>query len=345
MKVYFTVLFIFLMSNTYSQISNPVVCKADTTDATNDFYDNSDNYALKLGNVVVSGEVLHAGKVDFSKLHKQHLIVKDAKLIDGETKFIGAYSYRGYSLFDIINQFTLNKKTQKDFNQVTDVFVEVENDKGEKVVFSWGEIYYAAHLHQIMIAVEMSPIIPSKLKVEWPINQKAKIIAANDFFTERNIENPVKITVKSVAEPFNFQPRGECKTNIIHLLNNRALLGNIEIDKIQAKKHSTNSIFYGRGRGLHSTTDFEGYLFKDVLNQFPFSIDNVQHAYFVIDAQDGYRVVYSYSEIYNRNDQSELFLVKGHQEEEVGIRLYPSFDFFSDRAIYCIKEIDINKIK
>ena len=88
----------------------------DTSDRTNNFYDNVETYPLPVTELEIAGEIANPGKVDFSKLQKHSVIVKEALLDSaGGNKFIGAYRYDGYSLFDILNTCELKKKNEKDF--------------------------------------------------------------------------------------------------------------------------------------------------------------------------------------------------------------------------------------
>jgi hypothetical protein len=58
--------------------------------------------------------------------------------------------------------------------------------------------------------------------------------------------------------------------------------------------------------------------------------------------QDGYRCTLSYSELFNRNDQQEFLLITTAKNEDGGMfRTFPAADFFSDRAIKSLSEIDL----
>ena len=62
----------------------------------------------------------------------------------------------------------------------------------------------------------------------------------------------------------------------------------------------------------------------------------------VVIGLDGYRCIYSLSEVVNRSDQEEILLVDGKSDDGSGqYRLYPACDFFSDRAIKAISEISL----
>jgi hypothetical protein len=107
------------------------------------------------------------------------------------------------------------------------------------------------------------------------------------------------------------------------------------------RRQEYESVFYGRGRGIHSTTPFDGVLLKDVISTgIEMNSIKLQQGYFIIAAADGYRCVYSFSEVFNRNDQSEFLLIEDHENMDGGaFRIFPSADFFSDRAIKAVSEI------
>jgi hypothetical protein len=104
----------------------------------------------------------------------------------------GSIQYDGYSLFDILNYSQPLKKNADEFNPVIDLYVEIDNDRGEKVVFSWGEIYYPNSLHRILKASDVSRIVPSKSGDLWELPGESRNVAGNDLITERNITSPVR---------------------------------------------------------------------------------------------------------------------------------------------------------
>jgi len=315
----------------------------DSADMTNNFYDNTETFPLPVKELTIEGEIANPGKADFSKLPVHSLIVKETLLdSSGMDKFVGAYRYDGYSLFDILNDRILRKSNSEEFNPIIDIYVEVENDSGEKVVFSWGEIYYPNNLHRIIIATSVSRIVPSKTGELWELPGESKLVAGDDLITERNISSPVRITVKSFPKSFPVKKglspiysrqmkifkNGEDKAEIIS--------GPVEISEI-----TFNTIFYGRGRGIHSTQPFKGVMLKDLLREYyPVNKSALQTGLICIAGEDGYRCALSFSEIFNRNDQKEFLIVKTAVNEDGGLfRLFAASDFFSDRAIKSVSEI------
>jgi hypothetical protein len=309
----------------------------------NNFYNNTETIHLPVRELIVEGEIANPGRVDFSDLPKHSVIIKETLLDpDGKDKFVGAYRYDGYSLFDILEKRILRKANAEEFNQIIDMYVEIENERGEKVVFSWGEIYYPINLYRILIADAVSRIVPSKTGELWNLPGESKIVAGNDLITERNITSPAKITVKSFPKSFEVKkglsPMFSEKIKLFDHVNFAGSITDYPSDSLEV---TYNSIFYGRGKGIHSTEPFTGLMLKDILEgTFGLTRESLQKGITCIAAQDGYRCSVSFSELFNRNDQQEFLIVKTNPDEDGGLfRIFPASDFFSDRAIKSVSEI------
>jgi hypothetical protein len=328
---------------------NPLNQSIDTSDMTNNFYDNTEVYQLPVKELFIDGEIANPGKVDFTNLPVRSVIVKETLLDSaGGDRFIGAYRYDGYSLFDILDNRILKKANINEFKPIIDLYVEIENEKGEKVVFSWGEIYYPNDPHKILIASSVSRIVPSKTKELWPLPVESKIVAASDLVTERNISSPAKITVKSYPHSFTVQQgMSPIYSSRIDIFGSSKKLEQIETLPANLTNVTFNTVFYGRGKGIHSTTPFAGILLKELLlKYYPVTQENLKSGMICIAGKDGYRSAFSYSELFNRNDQQEFMLIKTKADEDGGhFRIFAASDFFSDRAIKSVSEIqlDINK--
>ena len=103
------------------------------------------------------------------------------------------------------------------------------------------------------------------------------------------------------------------------------------------------AVFYGRGRGIHSTTPFSGPFVKEILSSyFPVNSQNMQTGILCFTGLDGYRCAVSFSELFNRNDQQEFLLVRMKKNENGGeFRMFAACDFFSDRAVKSLSEIHL----
>lgn len=330
-----------ISDNIINQANQPI----DSTEMTNNFYDNTETFPLPVKELTVEGEVSNPGPVNFLELPKRSVIVKETLLdIDGKDRFTGAFRYDGYSLFDILEKRVPRKLNSHEFSPIIDLYVEIENSNGEKVVFSWGEIYYPNNLHKIIIAKSVSRIVPSKTKELWQLPVESKVVSAVDLITERNISSPVRIKVISFPQSFEAKKGMSpmfSKEIVIHVNKQRVDL--ITDFPENCNELTYNTIFYGRGRGIHSTEPFRGLLLKDLIaDKFQITREKLRKGIMCVAAEDGYRVALSFSEVFNRNDQQEFLIVKTASGEEGGLfRLFPSADFFSDRAVKSVREINL----
>jgi hypothetical protein len=314
---------------------------------TNDFYDDAEPFALKGSTVIeIAGEIGNPSKVDITSFPLRSLIIKEALPEGSSNRFIGAYRYDGYSLYDILNRSVLNKKNETEFPPIIDMYVKVENDKGESVIISWGEIYYPIHRHEIIIATKVARIVPSKTKDLWPLPEETRLIISSDLLTERNISNPVKITVYSSSATYTVNKgMSPLVSKSIKIYDDNNFVEELVKVPVSAQKINYETVFYGRGRGIHSTTPFDGYLLEEILKPYYKSTpEALRSGYLVIASIDGYRCVYSFSEIFNRNDQAEILLIEDPDIQDGGaFRLFPAGDFFSDRAVKAVSEIKLLK--
>lgn len=333
------------MKKLFYSIASLLVISAGLAAQTNDFYDDAPASRLKgTGKILVTGEVQKEMTVDLGKLPTHSITVKETSLADGKVSFTGAYRYDGYSLYDILNGVVLKKKNETEFPPIIDLYVEVTNDAGESVVFSWGEIYYPVNRHRILIATYIARIVPSKSRELWPLPVQTKIVAGNDLITSRNISNPTRITIKSLDSryPVVKDMKPMFSDNMKICVNGRL---RVTLDKLPDNlDHETyKTVFYGRGMGIHGTTPFTGSILSDVLaGYYHLSPEVLQKGIAVIAGIDGYRAAFTLSEIVNRNDQQEVLLIDRGNEEGAGrFSIFPAGDFFSDRAIKSVMEINL----
>lgn len=308
----------------------------------NDFYDDSPTRKL-MGNVFVevTGEVVKPGTVNLASLPVRSVIVREAVSEEEGSRFVGSYRYDGASLFDILKGFEVKKRNQEEFGSVIDMMVVVENKNHEKMVFSWGEIYYPNTHHRIIMATHVSRIVPSKTKEQWPLPKKVRMVCANDLISDRNLSDPVRITVMS--SPLSFPVRkgmNPVYSEKVLLLNGKEPAGELTDLAKWGPELSYPAVFYGRGRGFHGIQYFRGKPLRKILAElFPVTRERIRQGYFVVSAMDGYRIVLGYSELMNRNDQCDFLIVDMKKKNKGRFRFFPAPDFFSDRAVFAVKSI------
>jgi len=310
----------------------------------NSLYHQTDAKKLKEGIIEVAGEVENPGKVTKFKYFSREVFVKEAKLDpEGDVDFIGAFRYRGYSLFDILHPFNLKKKNSEEFYPIIDAYVKVENDNGESVVFSWSEIFHTINPHQIIIAVEVAPIVPRKKEVEYQTGETFKLVAANDLFSFRNLDNPSKITV------YSFDRKDYPITRYMDPLYSPEVVINIgdELSKTigaleeGTKLDSYSTVFYGMGMGHHPSDGFNGMFFNKLLDGLVASTnaDWIRNGLVCAASVDGYRAIFSFSELFNRADQVFPMLAISPNENGGYYRIFVPTDFYADRSVKSLMEL------
>jgi len=302
----------------------------------NDNFDNQPPVQLKGSIPELKGEVMNPGQAIFEGFNLKTVVVRE--LTPGEggegPVFKGAFRYSGYSLADILKDLVVDKKNRAEFGLSIDLFIVVENDKGESAAFSWGELFFSKRGEDIILATEVTPVLPTASDETWVVPSTYKIVAANDFLTIRNIEEPTSITVYSfpISFPGTKGTRPLYSPEITINYHNKSFIINDVSDNRSGL--SLKTVFFGLHKGLRHISTFEGSSLGELLQQkTEFSISDLTNGILALGAKDGYRVVYSLSEIMNRTDLEAVLLIDRGENEDGRFVIYPSADFFADRHL------------
>jgi hypothetical protein len=319
----------------------------DAGQRTSSFFDDSAARTFAPGSILLEGEVENPGPVDLTRLPLHGCPVKEVALENGKPKFRGAYFYRGYSLYDILSTTSVKKDAGNTFAPFVDLYVEVGNAKGEVVAVSWGEIFYAKDHLRIQISKSVQGINPSKLAgIQWPLPDGPSLVCAGDLFNFRFLENPTRITVRSVRGTFAAQKPPVIYAPEIQLTAGATRAPVRELGSaLEQRKYSL--VGYGHGTGFKGLSDLRGYLLKDILAaHLKLDSDDLRRGVAVISAKDGYRCAFSVSEIMNRNDNQDFLLLDRKESREDGrYSLLAAADFFVDRNVRAVERIDIRRVK
>lgn len=311
------------------------------TTGKNSYFENAPFQSLQWGTLEVIGEVESPGIVSFDQLFKRTIHVKEftGDLSDKEG-FVGAYRYAGYSLYDILNEFKADKANKDVFLPAIDLFVVIRNAEGQQVVFSWGEVFLASIPHRILIATDIAPILPKRKKVDYPVPSKWKVVAGNDLLSCRFLNNPVSIEVRSFHGQYtvvrNMEPMF---SEYFRIIANDTVAGEFTYVDTTINVHTYNRVFYGLGMGFHGTKPAVGVSFREAIQIAAPAINpQLADGLIAVVGIDGYRCVYSVSEVFNRNDYIEVLLLQS--EEDGGrFRTFAAADFFADRSVKAISEV------
>ncbi len=315
----------------------------DAGQKTNSLFDDSEMKTFSPRSIIVDGEVESPGPVDLGTLPVRECTAKEVALEKGKPEFKGAFHYTGYALFDILNSKNVKKSADNSFSPLVDLYVIVENPKGEKAVFSWGEIYFGKDNFKILLSKSVQAINPSKLTlVKWTLPDEPRLVGANDFLNVRYLSNPSKITVKSYRGSFaTTKPQSIYSPSFEIVAGTKSVA--VRDLPVTLPKRKYSNVGYGHGMGFKGIEDITGCLLGEVIRtNIRLAAEDLGQGILVISAKDGYRSVFSMSEIANRSDNLDVLLVDRKDSREEGrYTLFVAPDFFVDRNVKAVEKIEI----
>ncbi len=308
----------------------------------NSFFEQGPGKEYALKTVYVGGEVENPGTVELASLPVRDLAVKELGFAEGKPQFKGAYFFSGYSLYDILKAKPV-KKAGGDFHPEVDLFVVVENDKGDKAVFSWGEIYYARNNFNALIYKSARSITTGR-KHDWPLPEESRLVCSDDLYNTRFIANPSKITVRSAPGDYPGEKHADAYTEKFKIVSGGKTGTIKDLEKLAGKRAFVYT-GYGHGSGYKSLKSGEGFIFKDILAKTAgIAPQDSGSALVVVSAGDAYRAAFSLSEIINRGDNADLLLLEKGKDDGGRFALYSAPDFFVDRNVSSVAKVEILKI-
>jgi hypothetical protein len=309
--------------------------------STNSLFDDSEIKTLAPKTISIQGEVLDPGPVDLSSLPIRSVAIKEMAVENGKPAFKGAFFVSGYSLYDILNSKAFKKAPENTFSSPVDLYVIVENEKGEKAVFSWGEIYYR-NSFDILVSKTIQPINPARTKASYTLPETPRLICARDLLNCRFLSNPVRITIKSYHGSMPKEKPQDIYAPELKIVAKAAVFTVGDIGS-SAEKRTYIDVGYGHGMGFKGNENVSGYLAKDLISSKLLPTPEMLREWIVVgNAKDGYRVVLSLSEIVNRNDNEEFLLLDKKDTPGTGrYVLYPAGDFFADRDVKAVEKLEL----
>lgn len=291
--------------------------------------------------IVLDGEVEQERKIKLSKMPLRTVTVREVKY-DGtgdSLSFKGTFRYDGYALCDILSSLKVNKDSKEDFWPPVDLYIEVSNDRGDRALFSWGELFYSNNMYGIVIAKRVTRVIPGKTGELWDLPSEMQLVVESDLISERNIPSPTRITVKSLKGNYIVNRDSTVFDNAPSDLFVTGLGKDTVLSApCQGPASRSNTIaYYGHGMGYKGIRTFSGQILREVIAPY-FPAGNyrlLREGLLSVAAVDGYRVSFSVSEIMNRCDQQEPLLMF----KDSAFTLFAACDGFADRSVKGLCEI------
>jgi len=313
----------------------------------------SSSMALTIGGVV--RQPLNLSLEDLAKLESVSARLNE---VTSDNRFGGAFTYRGVPLRTLLGLASIEKE-ESGFPKPVDLAVVVRNREGKTAVLSWGEIFYR-NPSEIVVAVSTVPVMPFHkncgdchgAEVYEPAMNRLKrtvglpkLIVANDFFTDRSLEDIVHIDVIDMKQKTD---KKQMKTLFSPKFTIADVKGkSVEIGDLAGYARTGVSVKnVGEGRGYHGWRRFEGVPLREVLAKKGVMPDS--DTAILASAADGYRVLISYGELFLAPGGEKILVadgVGGKPLKEGKFTLVLPDDLFADRMVKALSRIEIVSLK
>jgi len=304
--------------------------------------------------ISIGGTVKQSLSFPMEKLNTFNQVTVRLNEVTQDKKFHGGFFYRGVPLKTLLELADIQKK-DTDFTKTTDLAIVIRNLNGLQTVVSWGEIFYR-NPSEIIIATSAEPIMPHKscqschqpeVYEPWLKQMKRqvgfpKLIVANDFYSDRSLENILSIEVADVRPAIEAQKMNDLYspsflvTGLVKQALSIADLSPYAHTEIEAKQ-------MGDGKGYHGLKNFRGVSLLSLLNKA--GIHPNTNTAFLISAPDGYRSLLSYGELALSPRGKDIIIADSFAGEPLRkngkfILIMPD-DLSADRWVKAVSKIEV----
>ncbi len=300
----------------------------------------------------VTGEVKQTLHMDMEDFAEFDCAVVRLNEVSKDGRFHGVFCYSGPTLRELLDSAGI-EKLKPEFNKHVDLAIVVRNKSGDEIVLSWGEIFYR-NPADVIIALEAAPVIPHHDRAHIPevywswldqLNRKVgmpRLVIANDFYTDRSLEDIVEIKV------VDLHPKVDKKVMNILFSPEFTVSGNVEhpldIDTLSSCQHK--EVLYkevGDGQGYHGLELAGGVPFVDILRKAGIREDLCSAV--IVSAPDGYRALLSYGELFMAPSGRNVMIadMKAKRPVKKGGRFFMVIpdDLSADRNVKAIEKIEV----
>ncbi len=309
--------------------------------------------------LTVGGAVRQPLNLDTEILEKLGATEVRLNEVTRDRKFNGVFVYRGTPLRTILEMARI-EKDGPGFRKTTDLAIAVRSRSGAVTVLSWGEVFYR-NPSNVLLAVAAKPVLPHQAKgcgechapaFHQPVMDRfkraigyPKLVLANDFYTDRSIEDVVSIEVVDLRKEFR-KKEGARPSSARFTVTDAA--GKItEFKDLSAfPRTATEVMIVGDGHGYHGVQKHEGASLRAILKKAGVREDTDKAV--VVTSTDGYRVCLSLGEIFLA-PLGERILVSETPAKSAGeskkFTLVLPDDTAADRMVKTVSRIEVISLK
>jgi hypothetical protein len=331
--------------------------------------------------VSFTGAIARSGTLDSSVTQGLEQYQRLLKVAGANGHYRAAVEVKGYALRDVLNQFEVKKKTDDGFDRPLDTLVVVKGRDGSQVLLSYSEIYFAAdegpllvpqarlllpHHHNPIEAGANDPTAfhsvaergqidvrscetchhgDSPMPLVW-VPKGWLLVVPQDGFGGRFVEDVTEITVRQVGisvQENREKAKSAVTEPVVVGLDGKQTKVTPELLK-QATQRTFKDAAFGMGMGFHGERTWEGADLGSLLRPLLPAGADPRKMWVLVTAEDGYRSVYSGSEVFEAPQGKGVMIVDRINSEPLGAgsgryHILATHDFYVDRDVHQVKEI------
>jgi DMSO/TMAO reductase YedYZ molybdopterin-dependent catalytic subunit len=307
----------------------------------------------------ITGAVESPLSLTLADLQKFQTVECQRNDVTSGKKFHGVFNFRGVPLRTLLETATI-AKTDKNFKKPVDMAIVVRNPDA-RVALSWGEVFYR-NPGEVFIAWTGTSILPHKScktchppDVFEPVMERyhrdltyPRLILTGDQYTDRCLEGITEIEVVEFDWTDREKPSDPLYSPGFRIVG--ADLREIAFDDLAKDGLSpvqADLYTVGEGKGFHGIPFYTGFSFVDILKKAGVAPDLA--TVFRVSAQDNYRSVFSWGELFLNPDGKRMLLAdqENGRPIEKGGRYYlvvPD-DLLADRWVKAVQTIEKIQLK
>jgi precorrin-4 methylase len=315
-------------------------------------------WTASVPSISITGSVQQPLNLSLEDLQKLETVTVRLNEVTKDHQYNGAFYYRGVPLKTLL-ELAFIQKEETGFSKQNDLAILVRNKDGKQTALAWGEVFFG-NPGEVVLAFSGTPIMPhadckichgpevyqSRLdvlsrKVGYP-----KLVVANDFYTDRSVEDVTNIEVADLHLKMAFKKTENLFSPGFTVTGDVKQTLNIS-DLASYPRSEAPAKMIGDGAGYHGLESYGGVLLSELLKKAGVTPDFNQ--VIVISAPDGYRSLVSCGEVFLSSRGKSIMIADQMANQPVKkdgkFKLILPDDLSADRTVKAVNKIEVKTLK
>ncbi|HEX9950020.1 MAG TPA: SAM-dependent methyltransferase, partial [Thermodesulfobacteriota bacterium] len=308
--------------------------------------------------ISITGAIRQPLNLTLEDLQRFEAVTVRLNEVTMDRQYHGAFYLRGIPLKTLLELAAVQKE-EAGFSKQVDLAILVRNKDGKEVVLSWGEVFYS-NPSEVVLAFSANPIIPHtdcnrchgpQVYKKWqdvlsrPVGQP-KLVIANDFYTDRCLENVTNIEVVDLHLKMENKKMEDLFSPSFTVTG--AVKKKLTISRLDSyQRVEALAKMVGDGAGYHGLESYGGVLLSELLNKAGITPDVNQGI--IVSAPDGYRTFLSCGEVFLSSRGKSIMIADAMSNKPLTkggkFKLIVPDDLAADRTIKAVSNIEVLTLK